>query len=55
MGFGSEQSRATFVGIFKGKLTIRAKEGDEGAIMRENKNGDKVWEFHHPNFTIFSL
>lgn len=51
MGFGTEQSRATFVGIFKGKLTIRAKEGDEGAVMRENKNGDKVWEFHHPNFT----
>jgi hypothetical protein len=51
MGFEQEQSRATFMGIFAGKLTIRAKEGDEGAVMRENKNGVKVWEFHYPKFT----
>lgn len=51
MGFETEQSRATFMGIFAGKLTIRAKEGDEGAVARENKNGVKVWEFHYPKFT----
>ena len=51
MGFETEQSRATFIGIFAGKLTIRANEGDEGAVSRENKNGVKVWEHHYPKFT----
>ena len=52
MGFeNSEQSRVTYVGIFEGKLTIRAKEDDEGAVKRKNKNGKEVWEFHHDKFT----
>lgn len=40
----SSQSRKTYVSIVGGRFAIKAKEGDEGAVSRKNKNGDLVWE-----------
>jgi len=53
MGFGNENqsARKTYVNIVGGKLSIRAKEGDEGAVSRKNKNEVIVWEKHYPNLT----
>jgi hypothetical protein len=53
MGFGnqSQGSRVTYVNIVGGKLSIRAQEGDEGAVSRINKNEVTVWEKHYPNLT----
>ena len=53
MGFGnqSQGSRVTYVNIVGGKLSIRAQEGDEGAVSRTNKNDVTVWEKHYPNLT----
>jgi len=53
MGFGENQSgtKKTYVNIVGGKLAIRAKEGDEGAVSRVNKNDVTVWEKYYPNLT----
>ena len=53
MGFGNENqsARKTYVNIVGGKLSVRAKEGDEGAVSRKNKNEVTVWEKHYPNLT----
>lgn len=40
----SSQSRKTYVSIIGGRFAIKAKEGEEGAVKRKNKNGDEVWE-----------
>ena len=34
----------TFYTIVDGKFANRANEGDEGAVKREQKNGNVVWE-----------
>jgi hypothetical protein len=49
MGFGTEKQRATYVSIVGGKLSVRAKEGDEGAVSRVNKNNETVWEKLYPS------
>jgi hypothetical protein len=53
MGFGnqSQGNRVTYVNIVGGKLSIKAQEGDEGAVSRVNKNEVTVWEKHYPNLT----
>lgn len=53
MGFGNENQsvRKTYVNIVAGKLSVRAKEGDKGAVSRTNKNDVTVWENHYPNLT----
>jgi hypothetical protein len=53
MGFGEQKTggSTTYVNIVGGKLSIRAKEGDDGAVSRTNKNDVVVWERHYPNLT----
>lgn len=53
MGFGQSQSgqKTTYVNIVGGKLAVKAKEGDEGAVSRVNKNSITVWEMQYPNLT----
>lgn len=52
-GFGQPHNNQlkTYVNIFGGNLSIQAKEGEEGAISRENKNKKIVWEKHYPDLT----
>lgn len=52
MGFGTDNRELkTYVNIFGGKLAVQAKEGDEFAISRTNKNNKVVWEKHYPDLT----
>lgn len=52
MAFGTNNRELkTYVNIFGGNLSIQAKEGEEGAISRENKNKKTVWEKHYPDLT----
>ena len=37
-------SRQTYVNVTGGKFTVKAKEGDEGAVKRTKKTGEDVWE-----------
>jgi hypothetical protein len=37
----------TFINIVGGKFAIKAKEGAEGAVSRENKNKQTVWEHQY--------
>lgn len=49
MGFKkSDGSRKTFANVADGKFKVKAKDGEEGAIERVNKEGKKVWEFLYP-------
>ena len=47
----STQQKKTFVNIVGGKFAIRAKEGDEGAVSRKNKNQELVWERIYDSLT----
>lgn len=51
MGFDPEQERmpTVYVSIFDGNLITRAKETDQGAVSRVNKESKTVWEHHHKN------
>lgn len=55
LGFGSEPNPSTWITINNGKLTVRATEDDEGAVIREytNKDGERrsVWEYQYTNFS----
>jgi hypothetical protein len=49
MGLSNEtREKKTYVGINHSFFTIRAREGDDGAVSRTNKNGDVVWEKRYP-------
>lgn len=37
-----------YANIFSGKISIQSKEGEEGAVSRQNKNNKTVWEKHYP-------
>ena len=54
MGFKNSESNITYIRVAEGKLIVKAKEGDPGAIPRivtKGKNaGDTVWEFHYDAF-----
>jgi hypothetical protein len=51
MGLTNSQSNFTFLSVFNGKLTRKVKEGTEGAVSRENKKGDTVWELTYDNLS----
>lgn len=54
MGFGSNEPQSTWISINNGKLTVRAQEGDEGAVSRTyvTKDGETktVWEYQNTSF-----
>ena len=47
----SQQTKKTYVNIVGGKFAIKAKEGDEGARSRKNKNNEMVWEHIYDTLT----
>lgn len=50
MGLGNSGNRV-YVSIMDGKVVIKAKEGDEGAVSRINKDGAIVWEKRYGNIS----
>ena len=59
LGFGSEPNPSTWITINNGKLTVRATEDDEGAVIREytNKDGERrsVWEYQYTYSDEYSI
>lgn len=58
MGFGTTGNQKKWITIKNGNLTVRAQEGEEGAVERKwtiPKTGEKgsTWEFQYPTFTGF--
>lgn len=45
------RAEGKFITILGGKFSIRAKEGEEGAVQRTNKLGKVVWEKFYDKFT----
>ena len=44
MGLNKNNNNGKFLGITNGKISLRVPEGTEGAVERETKNGDTVYE-----------
>ena len=44
MGLNKNKSSGKFLGITNGKISLRVPEGTDGAVERETKNGDIVYE-----------
>lgn len=52
MGLNQDNyQKKTYANIFSGKISVQAKEGEEGAVSRTNKNNKTVWEKHYPSIT----
>lgn len=52
MGLNQDNyQKKIYANIFSGKISVQAKEGEEGAISRVNKNNKTVWEKHYPSIT----
>lgn len=48
MGLGTDQHTSkTYLNIVGGKISMRVKEGTEGAVSRINKNNVTVWEMKY--------
>lgn len=49
MGLSNETGggAGAFISIYNGKWALGVQEGAEGALVRENKNGKKVYEYHY--------
>lgn len=52
MGF-QNKTRGTYFTILDGKFSVKVDEGTEGAVTRENKEGNIVHEVYHDSFEGF--
>jgi len=45
MGFKKHSNnKSNYISVMEGKIVVKASEGDEGAVCRQNKNDVTVWE-----------